>query len=109
MNCPIELLESRRMLSVGINRYGGLTVKGTPGNDQIVLQRDLRQSNRYAIIVNGVTRLIDAGSVSDISVYGGNGDDTIRISDLGGEFSVDTTVYGAAGNDRLVCGRYGLT
>src|SRR5262245_35021648 len=83
---------------------GILTIRGTPGPDDIVVSRDL--TNR--IDIWGLSQSFPVKSVHKIEVHGGAGDDYIDL-DSGlrpGERTLDTysTIYGEAGNDTIFGG-----
>ena len=107
---PFEELENRKLFSVSLSA-GALTVNGSAGNDQI--QVSMSYGPLYNIVnvtENGVTTgSFIASSVTSISVYGNDGNDTIAIGAGIGNTNInggagDDALYGGNGNDYLFCG-----
>ena len=96
-----------------IHSYGGsslswsltgsfLSVTGTANGDTISFGTEYYQGN-YWLTLNGA-RIALASSVSSVSAYGGDGDDTVDMSALAASAysgSLTTNISGGAGNDIL--------
>ncbi|MFM9058616.1 MAG: beta-propeller domain-containing protein, partial [Planctomycetaceae bacterium] len=105
-----ESLEPRLALAVnlgtsrpGIWRVNGDATAGRP-DDTIVVERNPADSRQLRAVVNGVvvgTR--PATAVGRIIVYGGLGNDTIRIN-VPGNSRITSTIFGGPGNDVITGG-----
>lgn len=102
-------LEGRTLLAAGITARlarGVLTVTGTAGDDVIAVDvtrpRGPRAANRGVVIVGGVGRL-PVARVRQIVIDAGDGDDTIRVTQVGRR-PTPATIDGGAGDDRIDAG-----
>src|SRR4051794_300476 len=73
-----ENLEARQLLSVSLVS-GILTVKGTTGEDSVVVSLVNGDATKVDIAVNGVHNNFDFSSVVKVVVYGGDGNDLIKV------------------------------
>ena len=81
-----------------------LTVRGTDGADNIVIQKD---EGSITVLSGGEEVDYGGGAVSSVAIYGFGGDDNVLVL---GESPANTTpveVYGGAGDDTLVGLSYG--
>jgi Ca2+-binding RTX toxin-like protein len=104
MNSQLELLESRRMLSVQLSD-STVQVKATHSDDRILISLDQRGSKRYVIEINGVTHFFDVGRVDGINVESGAGRDRVEVSDTFDRIDASITIKGGSGDDILIGGR----
>ena len=83
-------------LSLAAPAPGVAQIYGSSGNDTIVASNS---SGNLQVTVNGVTYSVAAvGSVSQIKVAGGNGNDTIELTGL----PINATITGGTGTDNLI-------
>ncbi|MGE5608928.1 MAG: calcium-binding protein [Bacillota bacterium] len=95
----LETLENRMLLS-SVVKDGVLTVLGTNRSDSIEVVVDSNSPNQIQVIVNDQSpQLFDTTQfpVTQIVVYGGNGDDAIAITGT----SLPANLFGGNGNDQL--------
>jgi hypothetical protein len=83
---------------------GFLTVDGTNADDKITLR--LQAANVQVDFGDDGTPdfSFSAADVTAIEVNGGNGDDTVRVDETTGVFTIPTTIDGGNGNDNLTGG-----
>ena len=101
----MQKLEDRRLLSASVIE-GVLTVEGTDGADEIVVSLNTSDpaATKLDVKLNGVTSSFDLSSVTSISISGGEGDDIITISDVGGAIDLAAKLLGGGGKDVLTGG-----
>jgi Ca2+-binding RTX toxin-like protein len=82
-----------------IRKDGTLVVLGTPGDDDIKVQRE---GNTVVVRVNG-DKLgeFDLATLKDVKINGYAGDDVIEVA---ADVPLDATIYGGEGADRLTGG-----
>ena len=101
----VESLELRQMLSVG--RSGGdgvLSVKGTTGNDQIMVSVDPSNAADIRVTMNGASSDFAAAKVKTVKVDGDRGNDSIKLDESKGRVTKGMYFLGGAGSDTLVSG-----
>ncbi|MBI2338867.1 MAG: hypothetical protein HY541_05930 [Deltaproteobacteria bacterium] len=81
-------------------KNGTLKIRGGDGNDKIELNRMLgRTPAMVEIKVNGeVMATVPYSQLRNVKIYGGNGDDNIKIDP---SLSLDTTIHGGKGDDTI--------
>ena len=79
MECRIEALDPRKLLSVSLSTDGTLFVQGTAGSDHITLYRGTNSAQRLHVKVNGQIRGYNLASITRVMVKAGNGRDRITI------------------------------
>ena len=98
-----ENLESRQLLSVSLVS-GVLTVKGTTGEDSVVVSLVNGDATKVDVAVNGVHNDFDFSSITKVVVYGGDGNDLIKVDNSFGNVLLSTVLKGGAGDDLLIGG-----
>src|SRR6185436_16612881 len=98
-----ENLEARRLLSVSLVS-GVLTVKGTNSEDSVVVSLVNGDATKVDVAVNGVHNNFDFSSVAKVVVYGGDGNDLIKVDNQFGNVLRTMVFKGGAGNDLLIGG-----
>jgi uncharacterized secreted protein with C-terminal beta-propeller domain len=99
-----EVLEDRCLLDAAL-LYGVWTITGTPGDDQIVIDRDPQNQGTLRAFLNGQ----QIGSEQEANMVGirvdaGDGNDSVKIDESNGAILLPATLLGGAGNDTLVAG-----
>lgn len=79
---------------------GILSVSGTVNNDTISIAE---QSGNLLVTINGQSETFSAGSVNEIAVLGGLGDDTITID---GSVFPPAAIYAGGGDDSVAGGSF---
>jgi len=111
-NTFVQPLENRALLSATLDvTTGVLDVKGTGGDDTIVVGLNATDATKVDVVVNGTTELsVNLADIQKILASGGNGDDAITIgagitddAELRGGNGADS-LTGGDGNDLLVGG-----
>src|SRR3954470_3665432 len=108
----LEKLASRRLLSgVAMSvHHGVLVVRGTRGDDAIVISVDSAGSNTTRMMtVESAGKLVKfkASMITGVRVNGGAGNDDIEVSVGDGMHDVPVTLLGGRGDDTLVGGERG--
>src|SRR5438034_1369169 len=91
----VEMLESRRMLSVTlapdphVDENGVMQVYGTRHRDVIVMS--VSDSGVFTVTVNGVGTSCDASVLTGVVVHGGSGHDVIRVNQEQVPFNIPVT------------------
>jgi len=98
-----ENLESRRLLSASLVS-GVLTVKGASSDDSIIVSLKSGDVTKLEVSVNSVTSDFVLSSITKVVVYGGDGADLIRISNVFGTVPLGMVFKGGNGNDLLIGG-----
>ena len=98
-----EGLEDRRLMSVSLIS-GVLTVKGTSSADSIVVNLKSGDATKLEVLVNSVANDFDLSSVIKVIVYGGDGNDLIKVDNEFGAVLRNMTFKGGDGNDLLIGG-----
>src|SRR5258706_6551118 len=102
---PIEILESRRMLSVQVDVAQGLiSVRGTDADDVIIISRDKDRPHRYLFTINGIQKYAVLKWANDIIVEGRAGNDHLEVDQHISGPAFDVILKGGAGDDLLVGG-----
>jgi uncharacterized delta-60 repeat protein len=83
---------------------GTLNITGTLGDDLIVVELDRSSGLIYAYL-NGVQVFYDPASITRVSLFGSDGNDSMSVSD---ELTMPATLLGGTGDDNLTAGS-GLT
>src|SRR5438552_18052089 len=91
---PIEILEDRRMLSIdALSNTSEIDVRGTPGNDAIIISLAAERPNRYVFSINGKVHSFAYAHLDMIDVYARSGDYCIQVDAVHGklhaEFMID--------------------
>src|SRR5688500_478371 len=109
-NTFVQAFENRALLSATFDVVTGvLDVKGTGGDDTIVVAANATDATKVDVVVNGTTELsVNLADIQKILASGGNGDDVITVSiaddaELRGGNGSDS-LTGGGGNDMLVGG-----
>ena len=100
-------LETRCLLSVGFH-HGVWRIYGDANpaalNDNIIVENDPSNPAMLRAVVNG--EVVDARKTSQvhlIALYGGRGDDSLKVN-LNDQTKIRASIFGGAGNDLLVGG-----
>lgn len=102
----VEPLERRRLLSAAL--VGGqLRIKGSSGDDTLIVRLKAGNSNLIQVNDNGNLKAFLTSSVSSILMYSSGGNDNLLIDEKFGALDLSATLSGGAGNDRLVGGSGG--
>lgn len=105
-----EQLEGRRLLSATIDEEGVLQVRGTKGDDTIVLSLNATDTTKLDVTINGELSSLDVADIVRVQAKGKSGNDSITVDETNGvlTFSMrfdgqkgNDTLIGSAGNDRL--------
>jgi Ca2+-binding RTX toxin-like protein len=106
----IESLEGRRMFAVTpaplpfVDADGVLQVGGTNKADVMTLSVDTA-AGMVNVVVNDVTTPIALAGVVSVNVNGGNGSDTMTVTEtVAGEFTLPVVMNGGNGKDTLAGG-----
>lgn len=100
-----EALERRLLLSSVVRTGSTLRIYGDAGvNNVIDVSFDNADKDNVLVVVNGVTTPIPAGNTKSIRIFGDTGNDTITIDSTLATFSIQTSIFGGAGDDRIRCG-----
>jgi Ca2+-binding RTX toxin-like protein len=98
-----EILEDRRLMSVSLVS-GVLTVKGTTDADSVVLSLKSGDLTKLEVNVNSVTSDFDLSSITKVVVYGGDGNDMVKVDNVFGVVPFGVIEKGGDGNDLLIGG-----
>src|SRR5437763_6999889 len=98
-----ENLESRQLLSASLVS-GVLTVKGTSNEDSVVVSLKSGDATHLEVNVNGTVNDFDISSVTKVVVYGGDGNDLIKVDNQFGNVLRTMIFKGGDGNDLLIGG-----
>jgi hypothetical protein len=90
----MENLEARQFLSASLDE-GTLTVKGTPGEDAIVVRQG-KDGSSLVVEINGAKTSFLRKAVDRVTVFAGRGADRVSIEGL---TDAGVTVYGGPGKD----------
>jgi Ca2+-binding RTX toxin-like protein len=83
---------------------GVLRVYGTSDNDVIRISRSPSKPDRLVFVVDGHSYAFDADAISNLYIYGGDGNDSITIDERYGKIFSNVRMTGDAGNDTLTSG-----
>jgi ELWxxDGT repeat protein len=93
------------MTQNAVSLVGGiLRVFGTNGDDNIRIYQLDSDPSRLVIDLNGVKHSFEMDSISEIKVYGEDGNDSIAVVESHGALHIRTYVDGGAGNDTIYTG-----
>ena len=99
----VESLEGRVLLAFSVTDRGTLVVDGTAGDDTIFVIRDVARQSRLTVSINGVADTVAASTVRRVEIYGGAGNDDLRVDDSAGSTNgLGATLVGGDGDDVLV-------
>jgi Ca2+-binding RTX toxin-like protein len=99
----VEGLENRLLLAFTVTDRGTLVIDGTAGDDEIFVIRNVARQSRLTISINGVADSVALGSVRRVEIYGGAGNDDLRVDDSAGpSTALGVTIAGDDGDDTLV-------
>jgi Ca2+-binding RTX toxin-like protein len=99
----VEGLENRLLLSFTVSDKGTLVIDGTSGDDTIFVMRNTRRASRLTVSINGVADTVSVGTVRRVEIYGGAGNDDLRVDDSAGPSTAQgATISGGDGADTLV-------
>src|SRR5688500_15067266 len=99
----VECLENRLLLAFTVTDRGTLVVDGTAGDDEIFVIRNALRQSRLTISINGVADSVAASTVRRVEIYGGAGNDDLRVDDSAGSTNgLGATLVGDDGDDVLV-------
>ena len=102
---PIEILEQRQMLSVTpLADSSEIDVRGTPGDDVIVISLAEGRPNRYVFSVNRKVHSFAYGHLATIQISARSGNDRIRIDDVNGILKCALEIDAGSGNDTIRLG-----
>lgn len=97
----VESLEGRELMTATATLTDGLLqVSGTALGETITVRQ-----TATAITVDGVTGSFNPADVAEVWVWGGDGDDVVRLHQTGQEVTRPTVVFGGSGNDTLWGGK----
>ncbi|MFN4243424.1 MAG: calcium-binding protein [Tepidisphaerales bacterium] len=100
----MEMLESRRLLSVTLGDDGVLVVDGTPRADTVLLSRGRANPAMLEVRLNGQLSTFPLSSVGSVVVRTGDGNDRIAVLSRNGDPAIDVRVFAGAGHDRITLG-----
>src|SRR4051812_5119415 len=106
----VESLEPRRLLSAAMAvHHGVLTVRGTRGDDMIVVTMNPAPDGGASVSVemNGKMATFGSSAIQGVKVVGGAGDDDLEVTMTDGTYDLPVTMLGGRGNDMLVGGERG--
>jgi len=99
-----EPLEERRLLSTVVVINHVLTVTGnsdTANNIFVIYSAD---KSNIILKINGKEKHVSSNDITGLSLIGGDQPDQIRISNVGNQFDIESTLIGGAGDDTLIGG-----
>lgn len=96
----MESLEERQLLSATLH-HGNLVVRGTQGDDTILIA-PARNSPRFEVTINGKRSSFARAGVRKLTVLGGRGDDIITIAKRGLRKMPAIKAYGGPGENKLL-------
>jgi hypothetical protein len=82
-----EILEARRLLAASLSA-GVLSIRGSAGDDAIVIGVDRRHTSKLLVSVNGIGQKFATKAVGSIEVVASAGDDSLRIDHARGDVHV---------------------
>ena len=102
MNRPAQVLplERRRLLAAFVDG-GTLRIDGTDGDDVVRVER---RDGEIVVTLNGEATTFDPAPIRRVRAFLGDGDDSFgyrRAYNFGGGGASDVTVYGGAGDDSI--------
>src|SRR5436309_3069897 len=103
MSVSIEALEGRELLSAAFMEAGGrLVVRGTAGNDKIVVSRNPVNRAQIRAVVNGKSFDFSSKFIKQVKVEAGSGNDLVLGDASKGSIGVPLMILGGAGRDTLL-------
>lgn len=105
--CRLEHMEERRLLSAsgGVSldmEDGTLNVRGTKGDDAIVVSLDAADATKLNVSLNGVSHSFNVSEVLHVKMNGKKGHDSMAMDEAAGAILIGVHMVGGDGNDVLV-------
>jgi hypothetical protein len=102
-NLSIEFLETRQLLSAAFMEAGGrLVVRGTAGNDTIMVGRNPNNSAQIRVVMDGKSYDFASKFVKQVRVEAGAGNDLVKSDTSKGAVTAPMFFLGDAGHDTLM-------
>ena len=104
--CRLEHMEERRLLSAsgGVSldmEDGTLNVRGTKGDDAIVVSLDAADATKLNVSLNGVSHSFNVSEVLHVTMNGKKGHDSMAMDEAAGMILIGAHMVGGDGNDVL--------
>lgn len=103
--CLLEHMEERRLLSADAAvtlEEGTLNVRGTNGDDAIVVSLDAADATKLSVTVNGVSHSFNLADILQVKMIGKRGNDSLVMDETVGAILLPAHLVGGPGNDVMV-------